>query len=34
VSNNSNSVGGHINELSIQGDYSDANKRVGLRYVN
>jgi hypothetical protein len=34
VSNNSNSVGGHINDLSIQGDYSDANKRVGLRYIN
>jgi len=33
VSNNSNSVGGDIKELSIQGDYSDSNKRVGLRYV-
>jgi len=34
VSNNSNSVGGYINELTIQGDYSDANKRVGRKYVN
>jgi len=34
VSNNSNSVGGDIKELSIQGDYSDYNKRVALRYVN
>jgi hypothetical protein len=34
VSNNSNSVGGYINELTIQGDYSDHNKRVGLRYVD
>jgi len=34
VSNNSNSVGGHIRELSIQGDYSDSNTRVGLRYIN
>jgi len=34
VSNNSNSVGGAVNELSIQGDYFDANKRVGLRYIN
>ena len=33
VSNNSNSVGGDIKELSIQGDYSDSNKRVGFRYV-
>ena len=34
VSNNSNSVGGHIYDPSVQGDYSDANNRVALRYVN
>ena len=34
VSNNSNSVVGHIKVLSIQGDYSDSNKRFGLKYVN
>jgi hypothetical protein len=32
VSNNSNSVGGKIYLLSIEGDYSDGNKQVGLTY--
>ena len=32
VSNNSNSVGGKIDLLSIEGDYSDGNKKVGLTY--
>ena len=33
VSNNSDSVGGIVQTLSIQGDYSDNSKRVGLDYV-
>ena len=32
VSNNSNSVGGQANLLSIEGDYSDKNKQVRLTY--
>ena len=33
VSKNSDSVGGIVQTLSIQGDYSDSSKRVGLDYV-
>jgi len=32
VSNNSNSVGGQLNLLSIEGDYSDGNRQVQLTY--
>ncbi len=32
VSNNSNSVSGQVNLLSVEGDYSDKNKQVRLTY--